>query len=287
MAQIIDGKQISLKLKANIKKKVEEMSTQPGLAVVLVGDDPASKIYVNSKERACEKAGFYSKKVLLDKNISQDKLIEQIKDLNQDPKIHGILVQMPLPDHLDEGLVIENINPNKDVDVFHPYNIGQLFLRKNLPPLNHLLAPCTPKGIMRLLQSIGIELEGKKAVVVGRSNLVGKPIATMLTAANATATICHSRTKNLAGETSQADILIAAVGLPEFIGQEMVKPGSVVIDVGINRTDDGLVGDVDFEAVKSVAGHITPVPGGVGPMTIACLLENTFILAGSSLETDK
>ncbi len=283
MAQLIDGKKIASKLKADIKTEVEEMSTQPGLAVVLVGDDPASKIYVNSKEKACKKAGFHSKKVLLDKDITQKELLEQIKDLNQDSKIHGILVQMPLPDHLDEDLVVEAISLDKDVDVFHPYNFGQLFLKKALPPLDALLAPCTPKGIMRLLESTGIELEGKKAVVVGRSNLVGKPIASMMTAANATVTICHSRTKDLAAETSQADILIAAVGLPEFIGQEMVKPGAVVIDVGINRTEDGLVGDVDFEAVKSVAGHITPVPGGVGPMTIASLLENTLILAGGSL----
>lgn len=279
MSQLIDGHKISAALKEEVKNKVEKADYQPGLAVVLVGEDPASRVYVNYKEKACQKAGFYSQKIVLAADTTQNELLVEIEKLNADPKIHGILVQLPLPDHLDEEVVIENIDPKKDVDVFHPYNVGQLTLMKRLPNLDRLLAPCTPKGIMRMLQETGLELEGKKAVVIGRSNLVGKPIALMLTANNATVTVCHSRTKNLAAEAKEADILIAAVGQPEFVTTEMVKSGAVVIDVGINRTDDGLVGDVDFAAVKKVAGHITPVPGGVGPMTIACLLENTMLLA--------
>lgn len=279
MANLIDGRQISSQLKSRIKAKVKAADFQPGLAVILVGDDPASKVYVNSKEKACQKAGFLSRKIVLDKDISQQQLLEEVEKLNEDPKIHGILVQLPLPDHLDEKIVIENIDPKKDVDVFHPHNVGRLTLIKRLPPLDELLAPCTPKGIMRMLQETDVELEGKKAVVIGRSNLVGKPVALMLTASSATVTVCHSRTKDLAAEAKRADILIAAVGRAEFVTADMVKPGAVVIDVGINRTDEGLVGDVDFEAVKQKAGHITPVPGGVGPMTIACLLENTLLLA--------
>ncbi len=279
MAQIIDGRQLSAELKTQITKQVQKMKQKPGLAVVLVGENPASQVYVKAKEKACQKVGFYSQKILLEKTITQTELLQQIKHLNQDDQIHGILVQLPLPKHLDEKLVIENIDPNKDVDVFHPYNVGQLFLHKTLPDLDELLAPCTPKGIMRMLQSTGVKLEGKKAVIVGRSNLVGKPIATMLTASHATVTICHSRTQDLAAQTQQADLLIAAVGRPEFIKPAMIKPGAVVIDVGINRTKTGLVGDVDFAQVEPKASHITPVPGGVGPMTIASLLENTLILA--------
>lgn len=279
MAQLIDGRKISSQLKAEIKEKVATADYQPGLAVILVGDDPASQVYVNYKEKACKKAGFYSRKIVLEANTTQAELLAEVKKLNNDPKIDGILVQLPLPDHLDEKVVIENIDPEKDVDVFHPYNVGQLTLIKHLPALDKLLAPCTPKGIMRMLQTTDVELEGKKAVVIGRSNLVGKPIALMLNASNATVTVCHSRTQNLAEEAKKADVLIAAVGRPEFVTTEMVKPGSIVIDVGINRVDDDLIGDVDFTAVEKVADQITPVPGGVGPMTIACLLENTLLLA--------
>ncbi len=279
MAKLINGRELSNQIKKKIKKQVAEMDVAPGLAVVLVGDDPASQVYVNYKEKACKQVDFYSEKVELEATISQQELLDEIKKLNNNPQIHGILVQLPLPGELDEDLVIENINPEKDVDVFHPYNFGKLCMIKRLPPLDELLAPCTPKGVMRMFEAEDIELEGKKAVVVGRSNLVGKPLANMLTASNATVTVCHSRTKNLAEETSQADILIAAVGRPNFIKKNMVKSGAVVIDVGINRTDEGLVGDVDFEEVEPVAGYITPVPGGVGPMTIASLLENTLMLA--------
>jgi len=279
MSQLIDGRQLSQDLKAKIRQQTEVMTTKPGLAVVLVGDDPASQVYVNSKEKACKKLGFYSEKVVMPAKTTEEELLAEVDRLNNDPKIHGILVQLPLPSHLNEEVVINNINPEKDVDVFHPFNVGQLTMMKRLPDLDELLAPCTPKGIMRMLQQTGADLDGKKAVVLGRSNLVGKPIALLLLASNATVEICHSHTQNLAEVTKSADILIAAVGRPKFVTAEMVKPGAVVIDVGINRTDEGLVGDVDFEQVKDVAGHITPVPGGVGPMTIACLMENTLLLA--------
>lgn len=279
MAKIIDGRLLSKKIKQKVKKQVEKLDYQPGLAVVLVGNNPASQVYVKSKEKACQKAGFYSEKVEMDDDTTQKKLLAQIQKLNTDPKIHGILVQLPLPDHLDEKAVIDNINPKKDVDVFHPFNVGELCLKKRLPELDELLAPCTPKGIMRMFEEIKLDLSGKKAVVIGRSNLVGKPIALMMLAKNSTIEICHSRTQNLAEATSQADILVAAVGKPNFVTKDMVKPGAVVIDVGINRTKDGLTGDVDFDEVEKIAGHITPVPGGVGPMTIASLLENTLLLA--------
>ncbi len=279
MSQLIDGRQLSKDLKAKIKQETSSMKTKPGLAVVLVGEDPASQVYVNSKEKACKNLGFYSEKVVLPVKTTEEELLAEVDRLNNDAKIHGILVQLPLPSHLNEEVVINNINPEKDVDVFHPFNVGQLTMMKRLPDLDELLAPCTPKGIMRMLQQTGTDLDGKKAVVLGRSNLVGKPIALLLLASNATVEICHSHTKNLAKVTKAADILIAAVGRPKFVTAEMVKPGAVVIDVGINRTDEGLVGDVDFEQVKDVASHITPVPGGVGPMTIACLMENTLLLA--------
>jgi methylenetetrahydrofolate dehydrogenase (NADP+)/methenyltetrahydrofolate cyclohydrolase len=276
---LISGKQIAQQIKDQLKQQVADLDYQPGLAVILVGENPASQVYVRAKDRACQKVGFYSQKLELDKDISQEQLLAEVQALNQDPQVDGILVQLPLPDHLDEKLVIDNINPDKDVDVFHPANVGRLSLRKSLPDLDQVLAPCTPKGVMRMLEHSQVDLEGKQAVVVGRSNLVGKPLALMLLARHATVTVCHSRTKNLQEQTKQADVLIAAVGRPEFITQDMVKPGAVVIDVGINRTDDGLVGDVAFDQVKQVAGQITPVPGGVGPMTIASLLENTLLLA--------
>ncbi len=279
MAQLIDGRALSKKIQKRIATEVSTLTFKPGLAVVLVGNDPASQVYVRSKEKACQAVGFYSEKIVLNKNITQDKLLTVIKKLNKNPKIHGILVQLPLPQHLDEKIVIDNISPEKDVDVFHPYNVGELFLQKRLPKLDELLAPCTPKGIMRMLEEYKIKLEGKKAVVLGRSNLVGKPIALMLLANNATVEICHSRTKNLAEISARADILIAAIGQANFVKKNMVKKGAVVIDVGINRSKDSLLGDVDFPAVEKIASYITPVPGGVGPMTIACLLENTLLLA--------
>jgi len=277
MVKIIDGRDLSNKIKEAIKEKVVKMDRKPGLAVVLVGDNPASKVYVGAKEKACKKVGFYSRKIVLPKNISQKELEQEVKKLNENDKIDGVLVQLPLPEGLDEKRIVNLVSPKKDVDCFHPSNIGRLYLKKKIE-IENLLAPCTPKGIVRLIQSTGIEIEGKNAVVVGRSNLVGKPVAQLLLGKNATVTVCHSRTKNLQQETKKADILIAAVGRPRMIQKEMVKKGAVVIDVGINRTDEGLVGDVDFEAVKEKAGYITPVPGGVGPMTIASLLENTLLL---------
>ena len=279
MAQLIDGKALSKKIQLQIKQEVTRLKFKPGLAVVLVGEDPASQVYVSSKEKACQAAGFYSQKIVLDKNITQEKLLTVIKKLNKDPKIHGILVQLPLPKHLNEKIVIDNINPEKDVDVFHPYNVGELLLMKYLPKLDELLAPCTPKGIMRMIQEYKIDVAGKKVVVIGRSNLVGKPIALMLLASNATVEICHSRTHDLEKTCAQADIIIAAIGQANFVNKSMVKKGTVVIDVGINRTKEGLVGDVNFKEVENIASYITPVPGGVGPMTIASLLENTLLLA--------
>ena len=279
MAQLIDGQALSKKIQKRIATEVSTLKFKPGLAVVLVGNDPASQVYVRNKEKACQAVGFYSEKIVLEENITQDKLLAVIKELNNNPKIHGILVQLPLPQHLDEKIVIDNISPEKDVDVFHPYNVGELFLQKRLKNLDYLLAPCTPKGIMRMLEEYQIELSGKKVVVLGRSNLVGKPIALMLLASDATVEICHSHTKNLADITAQADILIATIGQANFVTKNMVKEKAVVIDVGINRTKEGLVGDVDFAAVEKIAAYITPVPGGVGPMTIACLLENTLLLA--------
>ncbi|NLG06172.1 MAG: bifunctional methylenetetrahydrofolate dehydrogenase/methenyltetrahydrofolate cyclohydrolase FolD [Candidatus Pacebacteria bacterium] len=279
MAQLIDGKALSKKIQLQIKQEVARLKFKPGLAVVLVGEDPASQVYVNSKEKACQAVGFYSQKIVLDKNITQEKLLTVIKKLNKDPKIHGILVQLPLPKHLNEKIVIDNINPEKDVDVFHPYNVGELLLMKYLPKLDELLAPCTPKGIMRMIQEYKIDVAGKKVVVIGRSNLVGKPIALMLLASNATVEICHSRTHDLEKTCAQADIIIAAIGQANFVNKSMVKKGTVVIDVGINRTKEGLVGDVNFKEVENIASYITPVPGGVGPMTIASLLENTLLLA--------
>jgi methylenetetrahydrofolate dehydrogenase (NADP+) / methenyltetrahydrofolate cyclohydrolase len=283
MAQLIDGRALSKKIQEKVKKEVTSLNFKPGLAVLLVGNDPASQVYVASKEKACKQVGFYSEKIVLAKDITQDKLLAEIKKLNDNPKVHAILVQLPLPKHLDEKTVIDNIDPQKDVDVFHPYNVGELCLKKRLPKLNNLLAPCTPKGVMRMLEEYKINLNGKKAVVIGRSNLVGKPIALMLLASNATVEICHSRTKNLAKTISQADIVIAAIGQANFLKKNMVKKGAIVIDVGINRTDKGLTGDVDFTEVEKIAGYITPVPGGVGPMTIASLLENTLLLAKKTL----
>ena len=245
------------------------------MAVILVGDDPASRVYVNNKKKACAEVGIYSREYALPKETTQEELLNLIRELNQDPEIHGILVQLPLPDHLDERQVLETISPDKDVDGFHPVNVGRLVTGQPC------LKPCTPAGIIELIDRTGIELKGKEAVVVGRSNIVGKPVALLLLARHATVTICHSRTERIDEVCRRADVLVAAVGRPEMITGDWVKPGAVVIDVGINRVEKGLVGDVEFDTAKEKAGYITPVPGGVGPMTIAMLMKNTVEAARS------
>ncbi len=274
-AQILDGKAIATDIKQDIKQRVEartdEGHRQPGLAVVLVGDNQASQVYVRNKRRSCEEVGFYSELHELPGRTSKDALLELIDKLNADDAIDGILVQLPLPDQINEEAVIEAILPTKDVDGFHPYNVGRLTLR--MP----ILRPCTPKGVMTMLERTGQKLEGLDAVIIGQSNIVGRPMAMELLAARCTITICHSRTKDLAEKARNADILVAAVGRPEFVPGDWIKEGAIVIDVGINRTDAGkLVGDVDFASASQRASWITPVPGGVGPMTIATLLENTL-----------
>ena len=272
-AKILDGKKIAAEIRASVKgetRLLKERGIVPGLAVVLVGDNPASKVYVGQKEKGCLEAGFASFLHRLPGGTSQKDLLDLISKLNADPLVHGILVQLPLPDQIDEEKVIAAIKPEKDVDGFSPVNMGRLVAGMSA------LEPCTPKGIMRLLEASGIELAGKEAVVIGRSNIVGKPVALMLLAKSATVTVCHSRTRDLDAHTKRADILVAAVGRPRFVTADMVKDGVVVIDVGINRLEEGLVGDVDFEGVSEKASWITPVPGGVGPMTIAMLLENTL-----------
>ncbi len=277
--KLIDGSAISQQLKKEVLDQAKQLRCKPGLAVLLVGEDPASKVYVNAKEKACNEVGFYSEKIVLPMTISQQQIEETVVELNQNTKIDAILLQLPLPEHLDEERIISLIDPAKDVDCLHPYNLERLItLRQNLP-MSELLAPCTPKGIIRLIQSTGVEIAGKKAVVVGRSQLVGKPLSLLLLAEDATVTICHSKTMNLIQECLTADILIAAAGRPHLITGNLIKPGAIVIDVGINRTLQGLVGDVEFASAQQVAGWLTPVPGGVGPMTIASLLENTLILA--------
>ena len=274
-AQILDGKSISADIRAGIKIKVDALlrsgGRRPGLAVVLIGADPASSVYVQNKRKACAEVGFHSELHELSDETSQERLLDLIDSLNADEQIDGILVQLPLPDQIDEEAVIERILPTKDVDGFHPYNVGRLVLR--MP----VLRPCTPKGIMTMLERTGRPLSGLDAVIIGQSNIVGRPMALELLAARCTITVCHSRTKNLAEKARNADVLVAAVGRPRFVSGDWVKDGALVIDVGINRTDEGkLVGDVDFESVSKRAGWITPVPGGVGPMTIASLLENTL-----------
>jgi len=282
-AQIIDGKQVAADMRAELKDKVAQLKDKgivPGLAVVLVGDDPASKSYVTSKEKACDNIGIYSEDIRLSAETSQAELMTLIDRLNKNEKINGILVQLPLPKHLDEGEVLLAIDPEKDVDGFHPVNVGKMMLGQKA------FLPCTPHGVIQLLLKSNVKIEGAEVVIVGRSNIVGKPLANMLiqktAAGNATVTVCHTRTKNLADHTRKADILIAAAGRPNTITADMVKDGVVVIDVGVNRVDDPtkkkgyrLTGDVDFEAVKEKASLITPVPGGVGPMTITMLLYNT------------
>ena len=278
-AQIIDGNALAKKLQGEIKTRVAALSNQglqPGLAVILVGDDPASQVYVRNKVKACENAGIYSRLERLPASTNEAALLAHIAQLNQDPAIHGILVQLPLPAHIDEDKITHAIAVAKDVDGFHPANAGALLTG------SAGFKPCTPYGCMKMLESIGYDLRGKNAVVVGRSNIVGKPMALLLLDAHATVTICHSKTKDLSAVLRQADVIIAAVGRPNMITGDMVKPGAVVIDVGINRYPDEhpnagkLCGDVDFESVKEVAGYISPVPGGVGPMTITMLLANTL-----------
>ena len=268
---IIDGKKIAQDLRLKIKSKVDGFDKKPGLAVILVGDDPASAVYVRNKDNACKEVGLYSEKINKSADITQDELLNEIKRLNNDDKINGILVQLPLPKHLDANLVIETISPEKDVDGFHSENIGKLMQNKPY------LRPCTPKGVMTMLATTGVDLTGKDCVVVGASNIVGRPMAMELLNARATVTICNSKTQNLSKKLQQADIIVAAVGIPQMIQGDWIKPDAIVIDVGINRLDSGkLVGDVDFESAKDKASWITPVPGGVGPMTIATLLENTL-----------
>ena len=274
-AQLIDGKKISQQrieaVAQAVKARQEKGLHTPCLAVVLVGDDPASAVYVRNKKLACQKSGIESRSYELPSETTQDGLLKLVDELNGDPDVDGILVQLPLPAHIDSQAVLERIEPHKDVDGFHPYNVGRLVVK--MP----LMRPCTPKGVMTLLEAYGIDPKGKKAVVVGASNIVGRPQALELLLSRATVTICHSATQNLADEVAAADILVVGVGIPNFVKGEWIKPGAVVIDVGINRLDDGsLCGDVEFDVAKERASMITPVPGGVGPMTIATLLENTL-----------
>ncbi|TYO96356.1 methenyltetrahydrofolate cyclohydrolase /5,10-methylenetetrahydrofolate dehydrogenase (NADP+) [Geothermobacter ehrlichii] len=274
MAEIIDGKAIAARLREEIRQEVLRLGQKkvtPGLAVVLVGDDPASRVYVSMKEKACAEAGIYSDEYKLPADTSEQTLLELIDRLNRDERIDGILVQLPLPDHIDESKILEAISPQKDVDGFHPYNVGRLATG------NPLFKPCTPYGVMKMLEAIDCDLTGKEVVVVGRSNIVGKPVALMCLARHATVTLCHSRTRDLAEVVGRADVLIAAVGRPELIRGEWIKEGAVVIDVGVNRVGEKkLVGDVEFAAASKRASAITPVPGGVGPMTITMLLYNTL-----------
>lgn len=294
-AQIIDGKQVAADMRAELKEEVAELKEKgivPGLGVILVGEDPASKSYVTAKERACEEIGIYSDDNRLPEDATQEELMAVVERMNKDPKINGILVQLPLPKHLNEAEVLLAIDPDKDVDGFHPMNVGKMIVGEKA------FLPCTPHGVIQLLIRSGATIEGANVVIVGRSNIVGKPLANMLIqkskTGNATVTVCHTRTKDLADQTRQADIVIAAAGRPNTITADMVKEGVVVIDVGVNRVEDAtkkrgyrLVGDVDFEAVKEKASHITPVPGGVGPMTITMLLYNTVESAkrAAGLET--
>ncbi len=294
-AQIIDGKQISADMRAELKEevaKLKEKGIVPGLGVILVGEDPASKSYVTAKEKTCEELGIYSDDNRLPEESTQQELLARVEQMNKDPKINGILVQLPLPKHLNEAEVLLAIDPDKDVDGFHPMNVGKMMVGEKA------FLPCTPHGVIQLLMRSGVTIEGAKVVIVGRSNIVGKPLANMLIqknkTGNATVTVCHTRTKDLTDQTRQADIIVAAAGRPNTITADMVKEGVVVIDVGVNRIEDAtkksgyrLVGDVDFEGVKEKASLITPVPGGVGPMTITMLMYNTVESAkrAAGLET--
>ncbi len=274
MATVLDGKGVSEKRLERLRETIDESGLDPRLATVLVGDDPASALYVRMKHQACERVHIGSINVTLPADATTSRVVETVRRLNEDPEISGILVQLPLPGGIDEEAVIAAVSPEKDVDGFHPCNLGRLFSGRPR------FAPCTPAGIMTLLDEYGIDPAGRRAVVIGRSIDVGRPMAALLLNADATVTICHSRTADLSAVAREADILVAAVGRPRFVTADTVREGAVVIDVGTNRVDGKLVGDVDFEAVRERAGAITPVPGGVGPMTIATLMENTFAAAG-------
>ena len=275
MGKLISGKEVSTSIRAKIKEEAQKLrddyGIQPGLAEILVGNDPASQIYVRNKQKACEEVGFHAFEYRLNENSTQEQLLDLIGVLNKDNKVHGILVQLPLPGHIDPQTVINTISPEKDVDAFHPINVGKIMLG------DYEFLPCTPAGVMELIDSTGVEISGKNCVVVGRSNIVGKPMAMLLLHRNATVTICHSRTKNLAEVCAGADILVSAVGKAHFITADMVKEGAMVIDVGMNHDENGkLCGDVEFSTVEPKASYITPVPGGVGPMTITMLMKNTL-----------
>ena len=280
-ARIIDGKAVAGRIKDEVRDAVAAFKARygvtPGLTVIIVGDDPASKVYVSNKHKACEAVGIASAIVRLPADCGEAELAAHIDKLNADPAVHGILVQLPLPKHINTERVLDRIRPDKDVDGFHPLNVGNLVIGREA------LVPCTPHGVVRMLAMEGITVEGKRAVIIGRSNIVGKPLASLLLAGNATVTVCHSRTADLPAVAREADILVAAIGKANFVTAAMVKPGAVVVDVGINRVGDKLVGDVDFAAVRDVAGAITPVPGGVGPLTIAMLLDNTLKAAALQL----
>lgn len=273
MAKLLLGKEVSARIKRELRNEVEVLkgkNINPGLAVIIVGDDPASRIYVNNKKKACEECGIYSEEYALPGETTEEELLKLIDELNGRKEISGILVQMPVPKHIDDKKVIAAIDPSKDVDAFHPVNVGKIMVG------DFDFVPCTPAGVMELIAESGIDVSGKECVVVGRSNIVGKPMSMLLLHKNGTVTICHSRTVDLTEKTKNADILVAAVGIPNFIKGDMIKPGAVVIDVGINRiAEKKIVGDVEFESAEKVAGAITPVPGGVGPMTIAMLMKNT------------
>ena len=277
MANIIDGKLVSASVRASVKAEVEKLKEEginPSLAVILVGNDPASAVYVKNKQKACIETGINPIQITMPEDTDEKTLLDKIDELNADDSVHGILVQLPLPKHLNETEVLLKIRSEKDVDAFHPYNVGKIMIG------NHDLLPCTPAGVMVLLEKSGIDVSGKRCVVIGRSNIVGKPMAMLLLHANGTVTICHSRTQNLKEVCRDADILVASIGKPEFVKGDMVKEGAVVVDVGINRLESGkLVGDVDFAEVEPKASYITPVPGGVGPMTITMLLKNTLTAA--------
>lgn len=281
-AKIIDGKAISLQVRAEWKLRVDTLKARgvtPGLAVIIVGEDTASKIYVGNKIKACAELGIFSKHIELPADTSEASLLNQIAQLNADPKIHGFLVQLPVPKHIDSNKILLAISPNKDVDGFHPMNVGELVTG------TARFQPCTPYGVMKLLEKSGVAIEGKHAVIVGRSNIVGKPMALMLLQKNATVTVCTSKTVDLAKFTRDADILVVAIGKAQMVTGDMIKPGAAVIDVGINRLPSGkLVGDVDFDSAKEIAGFITPVPGGVGPMTITMLLASTVMAAERTLQ---
>ena len=276
-AKIIDGKQVAARCREELKQQVAALRARgiiPGLAVILVGEDPASQVYVRNKHRACEELGIHSEQYTLPADTDRQTLLDLITELNGREEIDGILVQLPLPGHVDEKEILSAIDPAKDVDSFHPQNVGRLVIG------DYFFAPCTPSGILTLIDSAGVDLTGKECVVIGRSNIVGKPMALMLLHRNATVTVCHSKTRDLPSVTRRADVLISAVGKAGFVTADMVKPGAVVIDVGMNRNQAGkLCGDVDFESVSRVAGYLTPVPGGVGPMTITMLLRSTVLSA--------